>query len=342
MSDNNQLLNVNQLKTHFFTENGTVPSVDGVSFTVNKGELVAIVGESGSGKSVTSLSIMGLVEDPGKIVGGEILFEEKDLAKYSNRQMRKIRGNDIAMIFQEPLTSLNPVFTIGNQLREAILQHQNVDKATAKKMSIDMLKQVGIPRADKVYNSFPHSLSGGMRQRVMIAMALSCNPKLLIADEPTTALDVTIQAQILELMKDLVKKMDTAIVLITHDLGVVAELVDRVVVMYAGQVVEQADVFSLFKDPKHPYTQGLLDSTPKIQDLDEELVSIKGTVPTPANMPNGCRFHPRCPHAMDHCVSQEPQLEKMEEGREVRCWLYDEEVMAHEQSKNSSEADTTK
>ncbi|WP_280769630.1 ABC transporter ATP-binding protein [Salipaludibacillus daqingensis] len=337
MKDENQLLNVSNLQTHFFTENGTVPSVDGVSFQVNKGELVAIVGESGSGKSVTSLSIMGLVEDPGKIVGGDIMFEDKNLATYTNKQMRKIRGNDIAMIFQEPLTSLNPVFTIGNQLREAILQHQNVDKATAKKMSIDMLTQVGIPRADKVYNSFPHSLSGGMRQRVMIAMSLSCNPKLLIADEPTTALDVTIQAQILELMKDLVKKMDTAIILITHDLGVVAELVDRVIVMYAGQVVEQSDVFTLFKDPKHPYTKGLLDSTPKIQDLNEELISIKGTVPTPANMPEGCRFHPRCPHAMDHCISHEPQLETMENGREVRCWLFDEEVMEHERQKSGNE-----
>lgn len=339
MADEKQLLNVNELKTYFYTENGAIPSVDGVSFQVDKGELVAIVGESGSGKSVTSLSIMGLVEDPGKIVGGEILFEDQDLATYSNRQMRKIRGNDIAMIFQEPLSSLNPVFTIGNQLREAILQHQNVSKATAKKMSIDMLTQVGIPRADKVYNSFPHSLSGGMRQRVMIAMALSCNPKLLIADEPTTALDVTIQAQILELMKDLVKKMDTAIILITHDLGVVAELVDRVIVMYAGQVVEQADVFSLFKDPKHPYTRGLLDSTPKIQDMNAELISIKGTVPNPSDMPNGCRFHPRCPHAMEHCISHEPQLDALANDREVRCWLYDEEVMADENGKNESRSE---
>ncbi|WP_096187114.1 ABC transporter ATP-binding protein [Evansella halocellulosilytica] len=342
MSDEKQLLNVNELKTHFSTENGVVPSVDGVSFQVNKGELVAIVGESGSGKSVTSLSIMGLIEKPGKIVGGEITFEDKDLATYTNRQMRKIRGNDIAMIFQEPLTSLNPVFTIGNQLREAILEHQHVDKATAKKMSIEMLKKVGIPRADKVYSSFPHSLSGGMRQRVMIAMALSCNPKLLIADEPTTALDVTIQAQILELMKGLVKDMDTAIILITHDLGVVAELVDRVIVMYAGQVVEQSDVFSLFKDPKHPYTRGLLDSTPKIQDLNEELTSIQGTVPTPADMPNGCRFHPRCPHAMDHCVLHEPQLDTLEDGSEVRCWLYDEEVMSDEYAKNGNERTTQK
>ena len=327
MSKQDKLLEVNDLKTYFFTENGTIPSVDGVSFSVDRGELVAIVGESGSGKSVTSLSMMGLVEEPGKIVNGTIQFEGKDLATYSNRDMRKIRGNDIAMIFQEPLTSLNPVFTIGNQLKEAILEHQNVDKKKAKDMSISMLKQVGIPRAEQVYRSFPHSLSGGMRQRVMIAMALSCNPKLLIADEPTTALDVTIQAQILELMKDLVKKFDTAIILITHDLGVVAELVDRVIVMYAGQVVEQADVFSLFKNPRHPYTRGLLDSTPKVQDLNEELISIKGTVPTPSQMPSGCRFEPRCPYAMEHCKTHEPALEVLPDGRDVRCWLYDEEVM---------------
>jgi peptide/nickel transport system ATP-binding protein len=328
MSNEQALLDIQQLKTYFYTENGIVPSVDDVSFQLQKGETVAIVGESGCGKSVTSLSVMGLVSAPGKIVGGKILFEGKDLTKVSNREMRKIRGNEIAMIFQEPLTSLNPVFTVGSQVAEAIILHQNASKEEAKLKTIELLKKVGIPRAEKVYSSYPHSLSGGMRQRVMIAMALSCNPKLLIADEPTTALDVTIQAQILHLMKELSRDNETAILLITHDLGVVAEMVDRVIVMYAGQVVEQTDVFTLFREPKHPYTQGLLKSTPKIHELKDELESIEGAVPTPAEMPKGCKFHPRCPFAMEQCVTDEPNLSEVEAGHQVRCWLYKEEEVA--------------
>ena len=326
----NTLLKVNNLHTYFRTEHGLIPSVNGVSFEVKEGETLAIVGESGSGKSVTSLSIMGLIEPPGKVEKGEILFQDKDLTKASNKEYRELRGNDIAMVFQEPLSSLNPLFTIGNQISESIKLHQGVDKKEAKKRSIDMLNHVGIPRADKVYDSFPHTLSGGMRQRVMIAIALSCQPKLLIADEPTTALDVTIQAQILKLMKDLAKEEDTAILLITHDLGVVAEMADKVVVMYAGQVVEYTDVFTLFSNPKHPYTKGLLDSTPKFFDSDEKLESIKGTVPTPDAMPKGCKFHPRCPFAMDICIAQEPALDKMEGPveQEVRCWLYNEKEAA--------------
>ncbi|WP_066295902.1 ABC transporter ATP-binding protein [Bacillus sp. FJAT-29937] len=324
MSNSETLLEVKELKTYFFTEYGVVPSVDGVSFAINKGETVGIVGESGCGKSVTSLSILQLVNEPGKIVSGEVTFNGQDLTKYSNKRMRKIRGNKISMIFQEPLTSLNPVFTIGSQISESFRLHQNVDKKNAKELAISMLKKVGIPKAEKVYSSFPHQLSGGMRQRVMIAMALSCNPELLIADEPTTALDVTIQAQILNLMKDLSREFKTSIIIITHDLGVVAEMVDRVIVMYAGQIVEQNNVFDLFKNPRHPYTQGLLNSTPKIHDLKDKLESIKGNVPTPNELPHGCKFHPRCPFAMDKCRQQEPPLFQLAQLTEVRCWLHEE------------------
>ncbi|MFD1204811.1 MULTISPECIES: ABC transporter ATP-binding protein [Sporosarcina] len=318
------ILKVDNLHTYFKTEHGKVPSVNGVSFEVKEGETLAIVGESGSGKSVTSLSIMGLIEAPGKVEKGSILFEKTDLTKIDKKAYRKLRGNEIAMIFQEPLTSLNPLFTIGNQLSEAIKLHQKVDKRVARVKGIEMLKHVGIPRAEKVFDSYPHVLSGGMRQRVMIAMALSCNPKLLIADEPTTALDVTIQAQILELMKKLSTENNTAILLITHDLGVVAEMADKVVVMYAGQVVEHTDVFTLFSNPKHPYTKGLLDSTPKFHEAEEELSSIRGTVPTPATMPVGCKFHPRCPFATEQCIVQEPVLEEISDDHQVRCWLYAE------------------
>jgi peptide/nickel transport system ATP-binding protein len=324
MQNQQSLLEVRNLKTYFHTETAVVPAVDGVSFQLKKGEVVAIVGESGCGKSITSFSIMGLVGAPGRIEGGEILFEGKDLTKASNKEMRSIRGNEISMIFQEPLTSLNPLFSVGFQIAEVIRLHQKLDKKAAKLKSIEMLKKVGIPRPDKVYDSFPHKLSGGMRQRVMIAMALSCNPKLLIADEPTTALDVTIQAQILKLMRDLRDEYETAIMLITHDLGVVAEMVDRVIVMYAGQVVEEGDVFELFKDPKHPYTKGLMKSTPKIHELKDELDSISGTVPIPSNMPKGCRFHPRCPYAMEKCVSMNPELLEVNTDYQVRCWLHKE------------------
>lgn len=318
-----KLLEINNLKTHFFTEAGIVPSVDDVSFSIGKGEIVAVVGESGSGKSVTSLSIMNLLDKAGKVVDGDIIFEDKDLTKASERELRNLRGDDIAMIFQEPLTSLNPVFTVGNQMMETVRLHLKLNKKNAKEHCIEMLDKVGIPRADKVFDSFPHSLSGGMRQRVMIAMALSCNPKLLIADEPTTALDVTIQAQILNLMRDIVEDLGTAILLITHDLGVVAEMADKVVVMYAGQVVEYADIFSLFKNPQHPYTQGLIDSTPKINQLYERLRSIPGTVPSPLNYPQGCRFAERCPFTMKQCLSDSPPDTVTPEGHIVKCWLHE-------------------
>lgn len=321
----NTILKVNDLHTYFKTENGTIPSVNGVSFEVKEGETLAIVGESGSGKSVTSLSIMGLIDSPGKVEKGEILFEGKNLVSFKNSEYRRLRGNEIAMIFQEPLTSLNPLFTVGNQISEAIRLHQKVNKKIAKVKSIEMLRHVGIPRPEKVFSSYPHVLSGGMRQRVMIAMALSCHPKLLIADEPTTALDVTIQAQILYLMKKLAKEQNTAILLITHDLGVVAEMADHVAVMYAGQVVEYTDVFTLFSKPRHPYTKGLLESTPKFHAIDEELVSIRGTVPTPSNMPSGCKFYPRCSVAKDICQTVEPRLNEIAHKQQVRCWLYDEE-----------------
>ncbi|KAB2336695.1 ABC transporter ATP-binding protein [Cytobacillus depressus] len=316
-----KLLEVKDLKTYFYTQNGIVPSVDGVSFSMEKGQTTALVGESGCGKSVTSFSIMQLVGAPGKIVAGEIHFKGQNIAQYSEKKMEKLRGNEISMIFQEPLTSLNPVLRIGDQLDEVLLLHQKLSKKEAKAESIKMLGKVGIPRPEKIYDSFPHELSGGMRQRVMIAMALSCSPSLLIADEPTTALDVTIQAQILKLMRNLKSEFDTSILLITHDLGVVAELADRVIVMYAGQVIEERDVFSLFDDPKHPYTQGLISSTPKIESQEDELMSIKGNVPAPNNRPSGCYFHPRCPKAKDICKSSMPELKGFEDGQ-VRCWLY--------------------
>lgn len=325
MNKKEKLLEVSGLQTHFETEKGTVPAVDGVSFNMNKGEVIAIVGESGSGKSVTSFSILGLIKPPGKIVGGNIKFKDKELTTLSKRKLRKVRGNEISMIFQEPLTSLNPVFTVGNQIAEVIILHQRTSKSEAKKIGVEMLKKVGIPRPDKVFNMYPHSLSGGMRQRVMIAMALSCNPELLIADEPTTALDVTIQAQILKLMRKINKDLGTSIIVITHDLGVVAEVVDKVVVMYAGQVVEESDVFTLFKEPKHPYTKGLIESTPKVHERNEDLISIRGNVPVPTDMPQGCRFHPRCPYAMEICKKENPKLETIN-NNQIRCWLYDEEV----------------
>lgn len=324
MATKENILEVHHLKTHFFTDQGVIPAVDGVSFHVKKGELLGIVGESGSGKSVTSLSIMDLIEEPGKIVDGEVLYDGKNLVDLSEKEMRTIRGNDIAMIFQEPLTSLNPVLTIGKQLSEAILVHQPLSKKAAKQQAIDLLHKVRIPRAKQVYSSYPHVLSGGMRQRVMIAMALSCNPKILIADEPTTALDVTIQAQIIRLLKELSTDIGASIIIITHDLGVIAEMVDRVVVMYGGKVVEQTDVRTLFKHPKHPYTQGLINSTPRIHTLTDELTSIEGNVPSPEMMPQGCKFHPRCTFAMDICLETDPALETIADGHQVRCWLHQE------------------
>ncbi|MFD1414403.1 ABC transporter ATP-binding protein [Oceanobacillus jeddahense] len=324
------LLDINNLHTYFYTENGEVPSVNGVSFSVKEGEIVGVVGESGCGKSVTSLSILQLINPPGQIKGGEILFHGKDLTKMSEKEIRNIRGNQISMIFQEPLTSLNPVFTIGYQISETIRLHQNLGKKEAKQKSIHLLDKVGIPNANKQYHSFPHQLSGGMRQRVMIAMALSCNPELLIADEPTTALDVTIQKQILRLMRNLKDELNTSIILITHDLGVIAEMVDRVVVMYGGEVVEENDVNNIFKNPKHPYTKGLLDSTPKINQLDEKLISIKGNVPTPDQLPHGCNFQDRCPFVMEKCRESPPDLFEMNNQSSVRCWLHQEEAKAYD------------
>jgi len=315
-----RLLEVKDLVVQFKSDEGVTPSVNGVSFSVSRGETLAIVGESGCGKSVTSLSIMGLLAYPGQVAGGEISFEGKNLLTFSKKEMRKLRGNEISMIFQEPMTSLNPVFTIGNQIGEVIRVHQGLNRKEAKEKSIEMLQLVGIPRAEKIVDNFPHQLSGGMRQRVMIAMGLACNPKLLIADEPTTALDVTIQAQILELMAKLSRERDTGVILITHDLGVVAEMADRVVVMYAGQVVEEATVFELFANPKHPYTKGLLDSIPKIREQKEELDSIEGSVPNPLDMPQGCTFHPRCIYATDKCKTEKPQLEQLNDQHAIRCF----------------------
>jgi len=316
-----RLLDIKDLSTYFYTSEGEVKAVDGVSFHINEGETLAVVGESGCGKSVTSLSVMRLIPwPPGKIVGGEILFNQKDILKMSDEEMQKIRGNEISMIFQEPMTSLNPVYSVGFQISEALELHQHMNKAQAWEKSIEMLKLVGIPLPEKRVAEFPHQLSGGMRQRVMIAMALACNPRLLIADEPTTALDVTIQAQILDLLSKLKSELGMAILLITHDLGVVAEMAERVVVMYAGKVVEEGDVVSIFHHPLHPYTEGLLESIPKLQDKkNEKLHVIEGVVPNPAHMPKGCRFSPRCPKACEQCFSAEPPLQSVG-SRRLACW----------------------
>lgn len=316
------VLEIKDLKTTFITDDGDIPAVDGVSFNLKPGETLGIVGESGSGKSVTSLSIMGLIPTETGMIQGDIKYNGNDITKLSEAKMRKLRGNEIAMIFQEPMTSLNPVFTIGNQLMEAILLHMKISKKDARDRAIQMLKLVGIPRAEEIINEYPHQLSGGMRQRVMIAMAMSCDPAVLIADEPTTALDVTIQAQILELMKDLKKKSNTSILLITHDLGVVAEMCEHVIVMYAGKVVEEGDVKQIFHESKHPYTIGLLRSIPKITGGEERLYSIPGNIPNPQNMPIGCSFVDRCDKKMDICSHKTPELIKITETHSTRCWLY--------------------
>ncbi|MBP3041152.1 ABC transporter ATP-binding protein, partial [Bacillaceae bacterium Marseille-Q3522] len=314
------------LKTYFKSNKKEIPAVDGVDLKINKGETVALVGESGSGKSITSLSIMRLIPSPpGKIVDGEVLFNGKDLVQLSENDMCKIRGNEISMIFQEPMTSLNPVLTIGEQIIEVLMYHQKLSKSAATKKAIEMLELVGFSRAKEIIHDYPHRLSGGMRQRVMIAIAMSCNPKLLIADEPTTALDVTIQAQILDLMKDLSEKSETSILLITHDLGVVSEVADRVVVLYCGQVVEEAQVDDLFEDPKHPYTVGLMGSIPSLEGDEDRLNSIVGNVPAPEHFPKGCRFAPRCPHAFERCMKEAPELMTLKGGRKVRCFLHDKE-----------------
>lgn len=323
MSDET-ILKIKNLQTHFYTETGIVKAVDGVNFELNKGQTLGIVGESGSGKSITAMSIMKLIPTPpGRIVGGEILFKNNDLVNISEDKMRKIRGNEIAMIFQDPMTSLNPVLKVGEQIAEAIVLHQGLDKKKAWEKAILMLKRVGIPEPELRVNNYPHEFSGGMRQRAMIAMALSCNPELLIADEPTTALDVTIQAQILDLMNELKEEYNTAIIMITHDLGVVAELCNNVLVMYAGNPVEYTDVDTLFEDPKHPYTWGLLASLPKLDDAgDDRLEPIEGTPPDLRDLPKGCNFANRCKNVQPKCLESKPKLKEVAKGHYVACHLY--------------------
>ncbi len=317
------LIQVKNLRTSFFTPNGEVRAVDGVSFSIDEGETLGLVGESGCGKSVTALSIMRLVASPpGKVVGGEIVFRGQDLLKLNGAAMRRIRGNEISMIFQEPMTSLNPVFTIGNQIGEAIRLHQGLGKKQTKEKTVEMLRLVKIADPDRRISDYPHQLSGGMRQRVMIAMALSCNPSLLIADEPTTALDVTIQAQILDLMSELQEKLGMSLLLITHDLGVVAEQADEVAIMYAGKIVEHAEAKEIFDRPQHPYTVGLLNSLPGVGGLKKKrLVAIPGVVPSPLELPSGCRFRDRCPKAAGVCAEAEPKLEEKVKDHWAACYF---------------------
>jgi len=322
------LLEVENLKTYFFTDTGTARAVDGVSFHVGQGETVGIVGESGCGKTVTSLSIMGLVPDPpGRIMpGSAIRFRDRNLAEISSRDMRRLRGNEMAMIFQEPMTSLNPVYSVGDQIAEALRLHRGMSRAEARTEGVRLLQEVGIPEPEQRFDEYPHQLSGGMRQRVMIAMALSCKPDLLIADEPTTALDVTIQAQILDLLASLRERHGMAVLLITHDLGVVAEVCDRILVMYAGQIVEAGSVHEIFGAPRHPYTRGLLDSLPQIDQGGRRLRPIGGNVPSPTHWPAGCRFGERCPHAWDRCAVEAPPLFTVggDATRSSRCFLEEE------------------
>ena len=316
------LLTVRDLKTFFRTDGGVARAVDGVSFTLKKGETLGLVGESGCGKSVTSLSVMRLVpEPPGEIVSGDIRFNGRNLLSLDEAALQGVRGNDIAMIFQEPMTSLNPVFTCGDQIDEAVMLHQGLGRRAARAITVDMLNLVGIPDPDQRANEYPHQLSGGMRQRVMIAMALCCNPELLIADEPTTALDVTIQAQILELLDRLQREFGMAVLMITHNLGVIAEVADRVAVMYAGKIVETGTVDEIFANPQHPYTRGLLESIPKLNEEKSRLSVIPGTVPDATRFPAGCRFAPRCSLAEDVCEADEPRLEPTSGGRFVACWM---------------------
>ncbi len=326
MINNKPLLEVKGLKTYFYTEDGVVRAVDGVSFEVYPGEVLGLVGESGCGKSVTSLSIMRLISKPGRIDEGEILLDGENLLKLPEEEMIKVRGNRISMIFQQPQTALNPVFKVGDQLAEVLDVHQDLGKDAGWKRAVALLKMVGVPDPERRAEAYPHELSGGMAQRVMIAMALACVPELLIADEPTTALDVTIQAQILDLMRDLRREMGTSVILITHDLGVVAEMAERVAVMYAGEIVEQTDVNTLFDQPLHPYTQGLIGSIPVLGEIKERLDVIPGSVPNLVNLPPGCRFAPRCQarfkYACTICAEVKPELEEVKPGHYVRCWLY--------------------
>ncbi|MDM5237268.1 ABC transporter ATP-binding protein [Bacillus cereus] len=318
------VVELKDLQTHFQTEEGTVKAVNHVSFAVREGETVCVVGESGCGKSVTALSIMGLIAESGSVVGGDILYEGKSLLNMKEKELRSLRGNDIAMIFQEPMTSLNPVFTVGEQIVETLREHELLSKNEAYKKAIELIRKVGIARADEIVHSYPHELSGGMLQRIMIAVALSCNPKLLIADEPTTALDVTIQAQILDLLRQIKEEFKTSILLITHDLGVVAEMADYVVVMYGGKVIEEAPVLEIFQNPKHPYTKGLLKSKPVMGKRIDKLYSIPGQVPNLVGLGEFCYFSGRCEHCMEICKEEAPNLNVHDENHKVACWLYEE------------------
>jgi len=317
-----EILVVEDLTTHFFTEKGVVKAVDGNSFVLREGQTLGVVGESGCGKSITAMSILNLIEKPGKIVKGSIKFNGEELVGIDEKKLRTYRGNEISMIFQEPMTSLNPVFRIGEQIGESLKLHQKMNKHEIHEKAVELLKLVGIPRAEKVVRDYPHQLSGGMRQRAMIAMALACNPKILIADEPTTALDVTIQAQILSLMNDLQKKTNTAIMLITHDLGVVAQMAHHVLVMYSGRIVESASAVEIFKNPKHPYTIGLLESIPNLDEDKKRLNSIEGVVPNPFELPTGCYFEPRCKFAMERCKTEQPSIYTVGENHTSACFLH--------------------
>jgi len=322
----NTLLDIKGLSTVFKTEMGVFPAIKDVNLSLKKGETLCVVGESGSGKTITSMSLMQLLPPSGRIETGEILFQGSNLVKLSRKEMNKIRGKSIAMIFQDPMSALDPVYTCGFQITEAIQIHKKISKEEANKQTLELLQQVGIPHPNTIFDTYPHELSGGMCQRVMIAMALSCNPDLLIADEPTTALDVTVQARILDLLNKIKKEFNMGILLITHDLGVVAEMADRVAVMYAGQIVEETDVHTLFNQPKHPYTKGLIKSVPPLHRKDKSLYSIPGSVPSISQMPKGCRFHPRCSFALDICKEKEPELELQENHSQhkVKCWNIDE------------------
>ncbi|RKL61459.1 ABC transporter ATP-binding protein [Thermoanaerobacteraceae bacterium SP2] len=322
--NNDVLIDIKNLKTYFYMDEGVVPAVDGVSFKINKGKTLGLVGESGCGKSVTALSILKLIPSPpGRIVEGKIIFEGQDLVKKNADEMCAIRGNDIAMIFQEPMTSLNPVYTVGSQVAESLKIHRHLTPKEAEEKTLELFNLVGIPDPKRRLNNYPHQLSGGLRQRVMIAMALACNPKLLIADEPTTALDVTIQAQILRLIKQLQEKINMSVLMITHDLGVIAEVSDDVCVMYAGTAVEYADVYTIFDKPLHPYTIGLYNSIPKLsQDENKKLFNIPGVVPNLLHLPEGCRFWPRCGDAKDICRQKNPEFFEAEKGHRVKCWKY--------------------
>lgn len=323
---NENILEVRNLETSFFTHAGEAQAVRDISFSVKKGEILGIVGESGSGKSVSLMSVMRLIEHPGKIKQGEVLFEGSDLLKRKEKDMLKIRGKEIAMVFQDPMSSLNPVYKIGNQIMESILYHDKVSKEEAVKRAVELLKLVGIPSPEARLNNYPHEFSGGMRQRVMIAMALACHPKLLIADEPTTALDVTIQAQILTLLKKIKEQEGMTVILVTHDLGIVAELCDRVIVLYGGRKLEEGNVEDIFYEPGHPYTKGLLKSVPSVKNSKERLIPIKGSPPDLLNPPGGCPFCYRCDYAMKLCVEMEPEYQYMEDGHACACWLYDKGV----------------